>query len=106
MAKSQQVPMTYYYCGEDGYDVSEKFKIKDQRRYQLDVQVRGRLVVTGKADTAVGEVGGRILLQAGSPFDDDNSVDMNQAYAWWKFSPFMAVDRWSLGLHFGASGGR
>jgi len=53
----------------------------------LDVQVRGRLVVTGKAETAVGEVGGRIRLQAGNPFDDDNSVVMNQAYAWWKFSP-------------------
>jgi hypothetical protein len=64
----------------------EKFKI-DNSEDNLDVQVRGRLVVTGKAETAVGEVGGRIRLQAGNPFDDDNSVDMNQAYAWWKFSP-------------------
>jgi hypothetical protein len=75
-----------YGCGEDAFFFEEKFKIKDDLD-QLDVQVRGRLVVTGKAETAVGEVGGRIRLQAGSPFDDDNSVDMNQAYAWWKFSP-------------------
>lgn len=65
---------------------SIKNKIEDSQD-QLDVQVRGRLVVTGKADTAVGEVGGKIRLQAGNPFDDNNSVDMNQAYAWWKFSP-------------------
>ncbi|MBL8907743.1 MAG: hypothetical protein JNM20_13805 [Rhizobiales bacterium] len=72
-------------CYED-LCFEEKFKYDDSDD-QLDVRVRGRLVVTGKADTAVGEVGGRIRLQAGSPFDDDNSVDMNQAYAWWKFSP-------------------
>ena len=75
-----------YACGEDGYFFSQKFKIKDSAD-NLDVQVRGRLVVTGKAETAVGEVGGRIRLQAGNPFDDDNGVQMNQAYAWWKFSP-------------------
>jgi hypothetical protein len=74
--------------GEDFFDfcLTDKFKIEDSDD-TLDVQVRGRLVVTGKAETAVGEVGGRIRLQAGNPFDDDNSVDMNQAYAWWKFSP-------------------
>lgn len=76
------------YAGEDGYffEGSQKFKIKDDED-NLDVQVRGRLVVTGKAETAVGEVGGRIRLQAGNPFDDNNGVVMNQAYAWWKFSP-------------------
>lgn len=71
---------------EDFFTDSYKFKIKDDED-TLDVQVRGRLVVTGKAETAVGEVGGRIRLQAGNPFDDDNGVVMNQAYAWWKFSP-------------------
>jgi hypothetical protein len=73
--------------GEDDYKIKESFKIKGSDSDELDVQVRGRLVVTGKAETAVGEVGGRIRLQAGSPFDDNNGVDMNQAYAWWKFSP-------------------
>jgi len=55
----------------------------------LDVQVRGRLVAQGKVDTAVGEVGARIRLQGGNPFDtgDNNQTQMNQAYGWWKFAP-------------------
>jgi hypothetical protein len=56
---------------------------------ELDVQVRGRLVVQGKVDTAVGEVGARIRLQGGDPFDSgsNNNTKMNQAYGWWKFAP-------------------
>ncbi|MFL5259408.1 MAG: hypothetical protein ACJ8AS_06610, partial [Hyphomicrobiales bacterium] len=55
----------------------------------LDVQVRGRLVAQGKVDTAVGEVGARIRLQGGNPFDtgENNQTQMNQAYGWWKFAP-------------------
>jgi len=55
----------------------------------LDVQVRGRLVATGKVDTAVGEVGAKIRLQGGDPFDSgsNNNTKMNQAYGWWKFAP-------------------
>ena len=56
----------------------------------LDVQVRGRLVVNGKVDTAVGEVGAHIRLQGGNPFDNHGDGDlahMNQAYGWWKFAP-------------------
>jgi hypothetical protein len=56
----------------------------------LDVQARGRLVVQGKVDTAVGEVGARIRLQGGNPFDshgENNLTTMNQAYGWWKFAP-------------------
>jgi len=56
----------------------------------LDVQVRGRLVVNGKVDTAVGEVGAHIRLQGGNPFDNHDAGDlahMNQAYGWWKFAP-------------------
>jgi hypothetical protein len=55
----------------------------------LDVQARGRLVVQGKVDTAVGEVGARIRLQGGDPFDagTNNRTLMNQAYGWWKFAP-------------------
>src|SRR5947209_366642 len=53
---------------------------------ELDVAVRGRLVVQGKIDTAVGEVGARMRLQGGEFFDRNgaNAV-MNQAYGWWKF---------------------
>jgi hypothetical protein len=56
----------------------------------LDVQARGRLVVQGKVDTAVGEVGARIRLQGGNPFDTHNAnrlTEVNQAYGWWKFGP-------------------
>lgn len=69
---------------EDG-DVLE-FNENDSH---LDVQVRGRLVAQGKVDTAVGEVGARIRLQGGNPFDTgtNNQTQMNQAYGWWKFAP-------------------
>jgi hypothetical protein len=56
----------------------------------LDVAVRGRLNVKGKVDTAVGEVGGYIRLQAsgGGNFGDySESASMPKAYGWWKFAP-------------------
>jgi len=57
----------------------------------IDVIARARLVATGKADTAVGEVGGRIRVQEESgqrgSSDDSNNAVVNQAYGWWKFSP-------------------
>jgi len=65
-----------------------------------DVVARARLVATGKADTAVGEIGGRIRVQEESGQrgtfnsgessghdDDSNNAVINQAYGWWKFSP-------------------
>jgi len=58
---------------------------------KMDVIARARLVATGKADTAVGEVGGRIRVQEESGQrsgdDDSNNAVVNQAYGWWKFSP-------------------
>jgi hypothetical protein len=56
----------------------------------LDVKVRGRIFVKGKADTAVGEVGGYFRLQAagGGNFSDySEDTKMNKAYGWWKFAP-------------------
>jgi len=53
----------------------------------VDVRVRGRLVVQGKTDTAVGEVGARLRIQGGEEFDSSNIAHMNQAYGWWKFAP-------------------
>jgi hypothetical protein len=57
----------------------------------IDVKVRGRIFIKGKADTAVGEVGGYFRLQnsaQGGNFSDysENAV-MNKAYGWWKFAP-------------------
>jgi hypothetical protein len=52
--------------------------------------VRGRIFIKGKADTAVGEVGGYFRLQAdgGGNFSDySESTKMNKAYGWWKFAP-------------------
>jgi hypothetical protein len=56
----------------------------------LDVKVRGRIFIKGKADTAVGEVGGYFRLQAdgGGNFTDySEETKMNKAYGWWKFAP-------------------
>jgi hypothetical protein len=56
----------------------------------LDLKTRGRIFVTGKTDTAVGEIGGYFRLQAdgGGGFGDYSvNVKMNQAWGWWKFSP-------------------
>ena len=56
----------------------------------LDLNVRGRIFIKGKADTAVGEVGGYFRLQAngGGDFSDySENTKMNKAYGWWKFAP-------------------
>ena len=55
-----------------------------------DLNIRARLFIRGKADTAVGEVGGYFRLQAngGGDFDDySENVKANKAYGWWKFAP-------------------
>ena len=62
----------------------------DDSEDNLDVKVRGRIFIKGKADTAVGEVGGYFRLQAdgGGNFSDySESTKMNKAYGWWKFAP-------------------
>lgn len=56
----------------------------------LDLKTRARLFITGKTDTAVGEVGGYFRLEAsgGGAFSDyAQSVRANQAWGWWKFAP-------------------
>ena len=56
----------------------------------LDLKTRARLFITGKTDTAVGEVGGYFRLEAsgGGQFSDYvQSVRANQAWGWWKFAP-------------------
>ena len=55
-----------------------------------DVAIRGRIFIKGKADTAVGEVGGYFRLQAngGGDFSDySENAKINKAYGWWKFAP-------------------
>ena len=56
----------------------------------LDLKTRGRIFVTGKTETAVGEIGGYFRLQAdgGGGFSDYSvNTKMNQAWGWWKFAP-------------------
>jgi hypothetical protein len=56
----------------------------------LDLKTRGRIFITGKTDTAVGEIGGYFRLQTdgGGAFGDYiQGVKANQAWGWWKFSP-------------------
>jgi hypothetical protein len=66
------------------------FDSDDDGDDNLDVANRGRIFIRGKADTAVGEVGGYFRLEArgGGNFSDyEESVNMNKAYGWWKFAP-------------------
>lgn len=63
---------------------------KDTDDDNADLAVRGRIFIKGKADTAVGEVGGYFRLQAsgGGNFSDySENTNMNKAYGWWKFAP-------------------
>lgn len=55
-----------------------------------DIAIRARLMIEGKAATAVGEVGGYVRFQAngGGDFSDyGEDTEMNWAYGWWKFAP-------------------
>ncbi|MGE4251133.1 MAG: hypothetical protein AB7F09_17230 [Parvibaculaceae bacterium] len=64
---------------------------------ELDLNVRGRIFIRGKADTAVGEVGGyfRLEAQGGAGLDSSSTAaddyvettTMDKAYGWWKFAP-------------------
>ncbi|WP_162918471.1 porin [Taklimakanibacter deserti] len=55
-----------------------------------DIALRARLVVQGKTDTAVGEVGGYFRLKAeggGDLSDYSEEIEMQRAFGWWKFAP-------------------
>jgi hypothetical protein len=76
----------------------------------FDVNARGRLVVEGKTETAVGEVGGTIRLEAGGSGPDSydqnhfsahvEDVDMDIAWGYWQITP-----NWQLGGGYAASTG-
>jgi len=58
----------------------------------LDVYSRGQLRVTGKTDTAVGEVGARIQMRANASFRDTNpNVVMNEYWGWWAMTPELTL---------------
>jgi hypothetical protein len=62
----------------------------------LDVYARGRLRVTAKTDTSVGEVGVRLSLRATADLVDSRDVNdgvvMNEYWGWWAMTP-----EWTLG---------
>jgi len=58
---------------------------------KLDVVNRTRLLVDGKTETAVGEVGAHMRLQVGDPIDGDVSADMNEVWGYWQMN-----DSWRL----------
>jgi hypothetical protein len=58
----------------------------------LSIYGRGRLNVTAKTDTAVGEVGVRMRLEGnGSPVDSDYDVEMEIAWGWWAMTPELTL---------------
>jgi hypothetical protein len=86
---SGEIRTALVYTDADGNGTNNAFSDNDNDD-NLDVANRGRIFIRGKADTAVGEVGGYFRLEAsgGGNFRDyDESVNMNKAYGWWKFAP-------------------
>lgn len=61
-----------------------------EKEDNADIATRARVVVRGKADTAVGEVGGyfRMKAEGGGDFSDySEDAQMQRAFGWWKFAP-------------------
>jgi hypothetical protein len=72
------------------YTDDENIDADDLDEESLDLKTRGRIFITGKTDTAVGEIGGYFRLEGagGGDFSDYNTTtSMNQAWGWWKFAP-------------------
>jgi len=63
----------------------------DNNEDAWDVVNRTRLIVDGKTETAVGEVGGHIRIQGGDPIDGDVTARMNETWGYWQMN-----DNWRL----------
>jgi hypothetical protein len=60
----------------------------------LDIFARGRLNMTARTDTAVGEVGVRMRFEGNSPIGGgvaDLAVDMPVAWGWWAMTPELTL---------------
>ena len=58
----------------------------------VSIYGRGRLNVTAKTDTAVGEIGVRMRFEGnGSPVDSDYSVENEIAWGWWAMTPELTL---------------
>jgi hypothetical protein len=68
----------------------------DPGRYATDIRTRAELSVTGKTDTAVGEVGASINFRASSYGTDDwnagnQDVVTDGYWGWWKMTPNVSL---------------
>jgi hypothetical protein len=82
-------------------EVTVQGEIRTQLRYdyfdddfgpsvdQVDVTTRARLNVTGKTETAVGEVGVFLRVQGGDFFDNGfaNGATIDKGWGWWRITP-------------------
>jgi hypothetical protein len=57
----------------------------------FDIPARGQLKVTGKTDTAVGQVGATIQLRGNYNSHGDASAIMNEAWGWWAVTPELTL---------------
>ncbi len=58
----------------------------------VSIYGRGRLNMTAKTDTAVGEIGVRLRLEGnGSAVDTDYAVEMEIAWGWWAMTPELTL---------------
>jgi len=76
------------YSDIDIENIDDDAEIEEDK---LDVVNRTRLIVDGKTETAVGEVGAHMRLQVGDPIDGDVSADMNEVWGYWQMN-----DSWRL----------
>jgi hypothetical protein len=68
-------------------------------QYATDVRVRGEIVVSGKTDTAVGEVGARVALETSGGSTDtfhnynggNGAVTTDGFWGWWKMTPNLTL---------------
>lgn len=56
-----------------------------------DVVARGRLNMTARTETAVGEVGVRLRIEGNGDGPSDLSVDMPVAWGWWAMTPELTL---------------
>ena len=101
---SAQIRARLLYSDDDKKFLDADFGLDDDDYNGFNVDARGRLLVEGKTETAVGEVGGAIRLESAydeeHTFDDSEDVDMDIAWGYWQMTP-----NWQLGGGYADSTG-
>jgi hypothetical protein len=70
-------------------DDSADFDEFDFEEQDFDITTRGRLRVDGRTETAIGEVGGTLRIQAtqNAPGSEDRDIQMNIIWGYWQMTP-------------------